>query len=234
MVQALKNLVKTKFLINVLIVLFANAMYFSSDYLPDRTDTYLELRKKYKAYETSEQNSLKDVLKASEGTLLYKKYVAQKEIKEKSEAVFYKYTDSIKFFSFNDFWQFLYEFGKSFPFLILLLILQFWFLTRQKRNIGMIFLTTSFLCLSIFKMYWIFQPFLDVSKASYYLISLITSVTLILSVSFLSKSKITLVQKLKSKNDKLEEIREKLMIHTILHSNPEKKKEILDYIESTY
>ncbi|MDB0602308.1 hypothetical protein PL373_14395 [Tenacibaculum maritimum] len=216
----------------LIIVLVSNTLYFSSDFLPERTEEFKQAKKVYSNSIDSVTSALDIVKIEAQGTLSMNKYEKAKKIKEIEKQKYYDFKNSLIFFSFNDFWQFLYEFGKSFPYLLLLLFLEFWFLTREKINKGIVLLIASFLCLSLFKMYWIFQPLPDVSKVIYFLIALLTSTLVCHGMFYISKYRKGAIKKLQTENDKLEEIREKLIIHTILHSNPEKKQEILDYIES--
>ena len=217
----------------IIIVLLINGLYFSSDFLPTRTSEFIDAKKVYSASIVKVTDALNVVKKEAEGTLAMKNYENAKKLKNIEKTKYYNYKDSIKFLSFNDFWQFLYEFGKSFPYLLLLIFLQFWFLTRRKINIGMMFLISSFLCLSIFKMFWIFHPFQDLSKPSYYIISIVTTFLLFAALYTINQYKKTTVQRLHLKTKKLQEQKEKLLIHTILNSKDEaKKKEILEYLEN--
>jgi hypothetical protein len=70
-------------------------------------------------------------------------------------------------------------------------------LTAINKEKGYILLHTTILSITIFYLFWIFQPFQDLSKFSYYLMSIITGVVISCSIYLMSKYKFTDTGKLK-------------------------------------
>ena len=76
----------------------------------------------------------------------------------------------------------------------------------------------------MFYFFWIFQQFQDFSKATYYLMTFLSTVIIVFSVGLITKYQNHYINKLKA--DNLE-----LSIHAIRYTVPGKKEEILKRLE---
>lgn len=159
----------------------------------------------------SESNELKNYLIATDNKVLSKKeYFKQKEREQ--------------FFGFANKKIFLAEFGPMLAFLIYILFNLIRAFYKEKKHKGIILLHTSLLTGPIFYMYWIFQPFQDVSKPTYYAASILSTIIISIGVYFISKYR----------RDDLQNYRENLMEvarFTFQNTKPEKREEMVNMIE---
>lgn len=198
--------------------------YFSSEYIERYSESYMEAKKKYQSSIEGVSSALDVIKKEAEGTVAYANYKNAKKAKDKAKESFYKIKKSERFFGFKSIWNFLYEFGPTACFFVVFLVLLFRSFYFERDNIGIKFLLGVMLCLLIFKFYWIFQPFQDISKLSYYLMTIFTATLIVLAVSLITKYQENYINSLKSKYLNLVKF-------TFINTKPEKKKEMLDFLE---
>ncbi|MFL0083029.1 hypothetical protein V2647_03790 [Tenacibaculum maritimum] len=230
--QILKTNKQTIFFLFLSILLVLT--YFSSELVSEYNDYYYAAKFKYQRKLDTLKIYHKKVIELAEKNEIIKAYKAKYIEKNKAKKKFKEAKEDAKVFGFNDYWHFSYIVGRAFYKFILIGFLLIYFLSKNRKNKGMLMMLFTCFSLTLFEIYWAFQPFKDVSKFSYYIISLNTTIFLTYSFIFFKKNVKSKYDKLKEENRKLENVRERLLIQTILHSPEEKKKEILDFIESTY
>tara|TARA_B110000967_G_C18764388_1_gene499573 strand:- start:268 stop:1008 length:741 start_codon:yes stop_codon:yes gene_type:complete len=178
---------------------FCVLIYFSSEYVDKDNKDVKNAKSEYQTYIDSVSSAYKLVLKQAEGTLAFDNYKNILDKKQVSKAAYFKAKKENRVFGFNDIWQFLYEFGPAFCFFIAFLCLLFRSFYFESKNIGIKFLIISMLSLLCFKFYWIFQPFQDLSKISYYIMTIFTVSLIVLAVWLITKYEEHYINVLKSK-----------------------------------
>lgn len=207
------------FLAIVCIVLF-----FSYEYVPKYSDAYTKAIAKHKKDVNKVSSALKIITKKAEGTIEYTNYKKLEDQKNKSKKRYLLLKKEERFFNFKSIKFFLYEFGGNFCwfcFLIYILFRSFYF---ERKNIGIKALYCVMMSFVIFKFFWIFQQFQDLSKASYYFITLFTSALIITATWLITRYRNNYINHLK-------QINLELSIHALKHTVPNKQQDILNRLE---
>ena len=191
--------IKPKKLSFYFIGVFCVLIYFSSEYVDKYNKDVKNAKTEYQYYIDSVSSAYKLVLKQAEGTLAYNNYQTVLNKKQKSKANYFKVKKENRVYGFIGLFQFLYEFGPAFCFFIVFLCLLFRSFYFESKNIGIKFLLISMLSLLCFKFYWIFQPFQDLSKISYYIMTIFTVSLIVLAVWLITKYEEHYINVLKSK-----------------------------------
>ncbi|WBX78322.1 hypothetical protein PG911_08690 [Tenacibaculum ovolyticum] len=171
-------------------------------------------------------NKLKEFSKESEA---YSNYLLSKKITDKAWDELKKVKSNDKVFGFTNLQQFLGEFGWVFGLFIYSVFNILRSLTAINKERGYILLHTTILSITIFYLFWIFQPFQDLSKFSYYLMSILTGVVISCSIYLMSKYKFT-------DNGKLKDIIKSLFDFIIVDVNDREliKEDKKEYYEKKY
>ena len=194
-----------------------------SEYVPKHNEDVKNAKLEYQTYIDSVSSAYKLVLKQAEGTLAFNNYKKILEKKQVSKAAYFKAKKENRVYGFNDIWQFLYEFGPTCCFFLTFLFLLFRSFYFESKNIGIKFLIICMLSLLSFKFYWIFQPFQDLSKISYYMMTIFTVSLIVLAVRLITKYEEHYINVLKSKYLNLVKF-------TFNNTKEEKRKEMLSML----
>ncbi len=174
---------------------------FAFEFIEKESKETVIARKKVfadKKVNSKELTSIKDYVKEHDPEL-YAKYVKANSQFLKSKKVYNQATNDNKFLGFNSFKTFAYNF---FPTLLLFfyVVYHLYLTTKSKtRKVGVKLIHLVFLLYLSTRLYWIFQPSADLSKGEYYILAIITTVLVSLSVWLFHKKELTWNRKVKKK-----------------------------------
>ncbi|MCH2218441.1 MAG: hypothetical protein MK076_10300 [Flavobacteriales bacterium] len=195
-------------------------MYFSYEYVSKNSDNYLKARSEYQTDIESATAALNVIMKQVEGTPAYTKYKQTLLKKSESKARFNQAKNEERVFDFKTIRVFLYELGPNICWFVFLVFITFRSFYFEYKNMGVKVLYTVMISLTVFKFYYIFQQFQDVSKALYYVLTFLSAGVVVLAISLISKHQRHYINKLK-------ETISRLVAFSFLHTKQEKKQEML-------
>ncbi|KAB1159763.1 hypothetical protein F7018_05490 [Tenacibaculum aiptasiae] len=198
--------------------------FFSFEFVPNFSEEYIVARDNYKLEIKKVAKALDKVKKQAKGTVAYEKYLETKNIKDLAKKEYYEIKKEESYFGFKSFQLFLGEFGPWFCFFVYIFFMLYRSFILKENNLALRLLHSIMLIGPLFYFYWIFQPFQDLSKVSYYFAALISTLLIVLTIFFytkIKKDKISILQ-----NNLLEVAK-----FTFKNTKPEKREEMLDLIK---
>lgn len=197
----IKNFVKDYYRYLILCILFTG-IFFGFEYLPKHSKEYYAVKKEVK--EAIKINSfwLNKVKKKAIGSEEYDNYLIANKEKKTVVSRYEKIIESEKVKKFKTFRIFLKEFGGFFGFFIYVLFNLHQSFNKQNKNAIKLF-HTYVLGICIFFMYWAIEPFEDLSKSSYYFVSIFSTLILLVSVIFIVINRKSKIQKLQTQKKEI-------------------------------
>ena len=147
---------------------------------------------------SKELSELKEYVKKN-NPKLYAEYAEANDKLNKSKKEYKAALEDDKFLGFPNIRIFAYNF---FPTILLFfyVVYHLYLTTKsQKKNIGIKLIHLVFLLYLSTRIYWVFQPSADLSKGEYYILAIITTVLVSLSVWLFHKKELTWNRKVKKK-----------------------------------
>ncbi|WP_159264191.1 hypothetical protein [Tenacibaculum maritimum] len=215
---------KIKSVLVYLIAIVCITSLFLFEFLNGYSDGFLLSKSKYEKEINNVKKALSRVKSISKNTKEYKGYLKAKTAKNEAKKLYLKAKKEEEFFGFRNKKVFLAKFGSMFCFLIYGLFMLFRSFKSDKKDLGLLVLHGVVLTGPIFYMYWIFQPFQDVNRVSYYFVSVISTFLVVLAVYLITKHKRDKINYLQ--NNLLEVAR-----FTFKNTKPEKREEMLEMIK---
>ncbi|CAM1345515.1 conserved membrane hypothetical protein [Tenacibaculum amylolyticum] len=187
---------KNKQIYPYILAVVCTTAFFSFEYFPDKSSEYLIAKRnhtKAKKKRAIALNKLKDFAK---GSVLYEKYLQEKIETDKAWQELKRVKKNDIIFGFTNTQQFLSELGWVLGLFLYSLFNLFRTYTSNNKELGYVFLHTTVLSISCFYLFWIFQPYQDIAKMYYYLMSVISGIVVSYSVCLMSRYKFSDVGKL--------------------------------------
>ena len=215
---------RARILFTYIIALVCLTSLFSFEFINDYSDEFFIAKNLYQKEIDNVTESLAKIKKSAENTELYKNYTDAKARKNIAKKEYFKIKEEESVFGFKNKKIFLAELGPMICFFIYIIFMIYRSFYNDKNNIGILLLHATVLTGPIFYFYWIFQPFQDVSKFSYYFATFLTAVSSTIAVYFISKYQ-------SNKVDKLNSYLMQVAKFTFKNTKPEKREEMLDMIK---
>ncbi|MFL0101670.1 hypothetical protein [Tenacibaculum maritimum] len=215
---------KIKSVLVYLIAIVCITSLFLFEFLNGYSDGFLLSKSKYEKEINNVKKALSRVKSISKNTKEYEGYLKAKTAKNEAKKLYLKAKKEEEVFGFDNKKIFLAQFGSMFCFLIYGLFMLFRSFKSDKKDLGLLVLHGVVLTGPIFYMYWIFQPFQDVNRVSYYFVSVISTFLVVLAVYLITKHKRDKINYLQ--NNLLEVAR-----FTFKNTKPEKREEMLEMIK---
>ncbi|PKH51897.1 hypothetical protein CXF68_14910 [Tenacibaculum sp. Bg11-29] len=187
---------KVKKILPYIIAVVCTTAFFSFEYAPEFTKEYKEAKINHLEAKRNRTLALNKVKAFAKGSEVHNNYLKNKKNTDDAWSKLKKVKSNDAVFGFTNLQQFLGEFGWVFGLFIYSVFNLLRSLTNMNKEKGFILLHITLLSISIFYLYWIFQPFQDFSKFSYYLMSVLTGGIVSFSIYFMSKYKFTDIGKL--------------------------------------
>ncbi|WP_348704285.1 hypothetical protein [Tenacibaculum sp. 190524A02b] len=179
----------------ILAVVCATA-FFAFEFIPDESINHKKAKENYLEKKNERILALEKVKILAKDTDVYASYLDKKEITSKALQEYLEVKKNERVFGFINLQQFLGEFGWVLGLFIYALFNLFRSYVEEKQNKGIIVLHGTLIIIACFYLYWIFQPFQDVSKISYYIMAVLTGLLVCNAVYLMAKYKFTQVHKL--------------------------------------
>lgn len=160
--------------------------FFSFEYAPDKTQEYLKAKQNHTEAKKKRTKALNKLKESVKGTAVYEAYLIEKNKTDKLWSKLNIVKKEDVFFGFTNVQQFLNEFGWVLGLFIYSLFNLFRSYTANNKEKGYIFLHTVILAISCFFLFWIFQPYQDIAKVYYYLMSIACGITISYSIYLMS------------------------------------------------
>lgn len=200
--QAVQTLKKTRSFVSYLFFGFLIASFlFAFEFLEKESERTILARNQAviaKGLNSKELIKIKEYVKKSNSEL-FAEYAEVNNKLKKSRREFNDAVESDKFLGFNSFKTFAYNFLPTL--LLFFYVVYHLYLTTKskKRNVGVKLIHMVFLLYLSTRLYWVFQPAADLSKAEYYILAIITTVLVSLAVWWFHKKELTWNRKVKKK-----------------------------------
>lgn len=172
--------------------------FFCANFFPEKTESYLNAKKKHYEARSERQNALEEVKLLTKGTTEYKNYLLAKS---KADLAWKKYQDVKKadrVFGFTNIQQFLGQLGWVFGLFFYSVFNLFRSYTSSTNDKGYQILHVVLNGISIYYMFWLFQPFQDLSLIYYIVFSILFSVLISYSIHLMVKYNMSDIGKLQS------------------------------------
>lgn len=189
---------KARQIIPYIIAVICSTAFFAFEYSPDVTESYKFAKQNHLEKKKARTIALNALKEYGKGSVEYDNYLKEKIATDKAWKELSKVKENDRVFGFTNLQQFLAEFGWVLGvFIYSLFNLLRSFLARS-RDFGSIMLHSTLIIIACFYLFWIFQPFQDLSKFSYYLVSILTGILISFSVYFMSLYRFTDVGRLQN------------------------------------
>ncbi|MCG7502421.1 hypothetical protein MHM83_11105 [Tenacibaculum sp. Mcav3-52] len=199
-------------------------LMFGFEFLDDHSSEYIKAKSEYQLSIDSVSAALVRVKNIAKGTPEYSAYLLAVENKNKAKPVFYKVKEAEVFFGFKTKKIFWASFGPMFCVFLYVLYMMFRSCYFDKKNIGVKVLNSLVLGGVLFYLLWIFHPFEDLSNVSYYFMTIVCSIFIVIAIHYITKFNEHTRNKLKNQNLALAKLK-------INSASDEEKEEVLDEIE---
>lgn len=138
--------------------------------------------------------------------------------------------ESEKVKRFNTIRIFLKEFGGYLGFFFYALFNLYYSLSKRKQN-AINLIHSYILGICVFFMYWAIQPFEDITKFSYYFISLVSSAMVVYATYLYTKYRKTEIQKLETQKAQLQTQKKEIAKFAYLNVPDDKNDEMIDVLD---
>ena len=181
-------------------IVIASSLFFF-EFLEDESDNTVEAKRQAvaaKKINSKELARIKDYVKHHNPELYAQYLQANKEFLA-SKKFYSQAKEKDKFLGFSSYKSFAYNF---FPVLLLFFYVVYHFYLTTKRGgkkLGIKLIHAVFLLYLSTRLYWVFQPAVDLSKGEYYVLAVITTVLVSFSVWLFHKKELAWSKKVKKK-----------------------------------
>ncbi|WP_348747804.1 hypothetical protein [Tenacibaculum sp. 190524A02b] len=189
-------MMKSKQIVPYILAVVCATAFFAFEFAPDKTKAYQEAKANHLERKKARTLALSKVKEAAKDTEVYKLYLKEKKATNEAWLEYLEVRKKEKFLGFRSFQQFLGELGWVLGLFIYALFNLFRSYVEEKQNKGIIVLHGTLIIIACFYLYWIFQPFQDVNKISYYIMAVLTGLLVCSAVYLMAKYKFTQVHKL--------------------------------------
>ncbi len=170
---------------------------FSFEFFPDETIEHKEVTQEWRKNKKERTNTLAKVKELAKGSPEYIAYIkAAKKTNTSYEKLKQVRKDNI-FFGFTNKQQFFGEFGPMLCFFMYALFNLFRSFYFERKNKGVKIFHGIIIAGTLFYFFWIFQTFQDFSKATYYLMTLLSAGMVVLAIHFITKYQEHYINRLK-------------------------------------
>lgn len=218
------TILKTKNIITFLIAIICITSLYSFEFFQNFSKEYEHAKSEYQIEIDNVKNTLTEVKKEAKGSEAYNNYVKAKAQKSIAKKNYFNVKDKEQFLGFKSFQLFAAQFGPMLCFFIYILYMIFRAFYFDRKNVGVKVLHGLILTGPIFYFYWIFQPFQDVSKVTYYFMTFVSATVVVFAVFLITKYQDHRINRLKKGQFELAKF-------TFKNTKPEKREEMLTTIE---
>jgi len=212
---------KIRVFIPYLFAVLCGVIFFFFELFPANSDDYLEAKSEFNQLKKQNTTALIKVKDAARTTAEYKEYV----VINKSKNLAFSKLSNIKkeeaVFGFKNMRVFFYHFGIA----IVLFLYGSYNLVRsfyfERKNLGNKVMHGFVINIAMFKFYWVLQSYEDYSFVSYFLMSILSAILMVLTLYYITKYKKSRINELKG------DIRE-ISRFTVLNTKPGKQKEMFN------
>ena len=222
-VKKIQTTQRTKNIITYFIALICLTSLFSFEFVNGYSEGYFIAKNEYQKGIDNVDGALTKIKNKADQELFFN-YQQANEQKNLAKKNYHQIKEEESVFGFKNKKIFLAQLGPMICFFVYILFMIHKSFKKDKRNKGILLLHGTVLTGPLFYFYWIFQPFQDVSKISYYFATVITAIFSLLIVYFMSRFT----------NDKVATLNDNLMevaTFTFKNTKPEKREEMLDMIK---
>ncbi|WP_348738476.1 hypothetical protein [Tenacibaculum sp. 190524A02b] len=172
--------------------------FFAFEYFPSKTKSYIEAKQKHSEAKNKRKKTESEIIKLAKGTELHTQYLKEKKIADITWEKLKEVKKHDQIFGFRNYQSFFAELGWVIGLFIYSLFNLFRVFTSSNNDVGYSILHSVIISISIFYLYWIFQPLPDLSTTSYYFASVISGLFVTLSIYLMSKYKFSDIGKLQN------------------------------------
>lgn len=170
--------------------------FFSFEYVPEKSLKLKESTKKYLKAKKKRTEALNKLKEYTKGTALYEAYLIEKKNTDKLYSNLKEVKQNDRFFNFKNIQQFLGEIGWVLGLFMYSLFNLFKSYTATNKERGYIFLHSVLLSIACFYLFWIFQPYQDIPRVWYYIMSVASGIVISYAVYLMAAYKFSDVGKL--------------------------------------
>lgn len=210
--------------------MFFTGLFFGFEYYPKHSKGYYTAKKEAKTAIKANNFWLKKIKQKAKGSYEYDNYLKANKIKSVKVDAYDKIRENEKVKRFKTVRIFLKEFGTYFGFSLYALFNLFQSCLKRKKNEIQLF-HAYILGVCIFFIYWAIQPFEDLSKLSYYFISVFSTLILMFSVILFVKYRKTRIQKLEAEKAELQKQKKEIAKFAYLNISDEMNDEMIDVLD---
>ena len=221
----------TKNIITYLVAILFVTSFFSFEFLKNFSDSYYTAQTEYKNEIKKVKTELEKVKELTKNTPEYAAYKLADSKKNIAKKEYFRIKKLENFFGFKSFQLFVGEFAPWLTILIYVIYMLIKDFYSHEKKSGTIILHFAVLTGPLFYLYWIFQPFQDLSKFSYYLITALSSLLIVFSVYLFSRYKKTKIQKLEAQKAQLQSQKKEIATFAYLNIPEDKSDEMIDVLD---
>ncbi|CAL2105669.1 conserved membrane hypothetical protein [Tenacibaculum sp. 190524A02b] len=200
------------------IAIICAILFYSHQFIPEFDKEYKQAEQLYNEAKKKNTLALTKIKEYSKGTILYQEYKEVNAAKKEAFKNWNKVIEKNKVFGFKSIRYFIERFGLMlciFMYALYNLIKSY---LREPKNIGAKFIHTFIISITFFYFYWIFQQFQDVSRFTYYFMTVFSAILVTLAVYLITKYN----------KDRITKLRQQLLkvsLHSLRNVRPEKEQE---------
>ncbi|CAL2086769.1 hypothetical protein [Tenacibaculum sp. 190524A02b] len=193
-------------------------LFYSHQFIPERSERYNIAQNEYKSLKKEKDKILIDLIETTKGTDIYRKFKESRKNTYLAWDNYQKVKKEEKVLGFQSIRYFIERFGLMlciFMYALYNLIKSY---LREPKNIGAKFIHTFIISITFFYFYWIFQQFQDVSRFTYYFMTVFSAILVTLAVYLITKYN----------KDRITKLRQQLLkvsLHSLRNVRPEKEQE---------
>ncbi|WP_157821892.1 hypothetical protein [Tenacibaculum sp. Bg11-29] len=218
-----KDQVRNKIAPFIVAIICITSLY-SFEFLPSFSDGYSSALNEYKIAEKINKSALSEIKENAKGTSSGDKYVETFAVSLEKWKKFKVAKNEEAVFGFKSLQLFIAELGPMLCFFIYILYMIFRSFYFDRKNVGVKVLHGLILTGPIFYFYWIFQPFQDVSRVTYYFMTFVSAIVVVFAVFLITKYQDHRINRLKKGQFELAKF-------TFKNTKAEKREEMLTTIE---
>ncbi|WP_348747692.1 hypothetical protein [Tenacibaculum sp. 190524A02b] len=200
------------------IAIICSSLFYAHQFIPEFDREYKQAEQLYNEAKKKNTLALTKIKEYSKGTILYQEYKEANIEKKVAFKDWSEIAESKRIFGFISLRHFIERFGLTLCFFIYSLYNLIKSFLRESKNLGAKALHTVILSLCFFSFYWIFQQFQDVSRFTYYFMTVFSAILVTLAVYLITKYN----------KDRITKLRQQLLkvsLHSLRNVRPEKEQE---------
>ncbi|MFL0105823.1 hypothetical protein R5N98_02615 [Tenacibaculum maritimum] len=212
---------KSNKLITYIVAILCGTLFYTHQFFPNFSESYYSALNKHKIAKKRRTIALQKVKNYAKGSSEFTEYYKEKKKTDIAWAKFKKIKADEQVFGFKSANLFLERFGLMLCFFVYAFYNLVKSFKRERNNIGSKVLHTFIISVTMFYFFWIFQQFQDFSKATYILMTILSSIVVTIGVWLITAYK-------KSRVTKLREQMFFIARLALRNSKPEKKEDMLN------